>query len=754
MAPLKAYAMVAETGGKAPARRYLVLERGELRLHQNVRVQQAGKPPISLTSLAGSKCSRSADVLELKVASSESSEGPKTLMLHFESAALGAEWEEALVSAAAQAQVESESERKTFRHSTMEVALEFDLKAARRQRAASRETFSRADSMRSDDEKSLLQMLLDAAARGDEPEEIAELVQNLEGDADGVDATGRTALMMAAAHGHAEVVAQLLQCGASIDQKNFAGASATMIAAERGHAEVLRNLLEAGARINGGEVGGGETEMHLAVKKGHLSCVEELLSARRDRPTMIDLERRYHGMGALKLATISGHGKIAHRLMEAGAICDVHSAAALGIEHVIERAQARECDAQDMYGRTTLYLAAREGHEALVEGLLGKGASLTLLDVREGNALQAASDRGHAAVVSKLLGAAAASASAGAEGAEGGAAHQNEDGETALLHASKRGHVAVVKILLKDPSGASTINVCDGHGASPLLFAVAGGHVQSTLELLAAPGVNVDAADRFGCTALGVAAAAGNSSLVATLLAAGADPDKADNARETPLMAAALHGSVEATNAMLGHLNKAGKLDMDLDAANDDGETALMLAIGEHREQVAKALTKAGAKVDAVDVTGRSALMRAVAQAYEEPARRRSLGAAYGVAAAPKTKKAESPKGANTATQWLDESLKLIQLLADSGASLKLKDDEGADALSLAAGAPTVVKFLRGRLGTEGDKVGAADAKKANGGKNGKGAATKDGAGATVGSIDIEVENDKRPGGGGCCVLQ
>ena len=93
-----------------------------------------------------------------------------------------------------------------------------------------------------------------------------------------------------------------------------------------------------------------------------------------------------------------------------------------------------------------------------------------------------------------------------------------------------------------------------------------------------------------------------------------ANPNHADNAKETPLMAAAMHGFLQVSQsphphprprplalAFLGLTLRPPRLlqttiallavkKTDVDAASEDGETALMLAIGEHHQAIATAL--------------------------------------------------------------------------------------------------------------------------------------------------------------------
>lgn len=125
---------------------------------------------------------------------------------------------------------------------------------------------------------------------------------------------------------------------------------------------------------------------------------------------------------------------------------------------------------------------------------------------------------------------------------------QNEDGETALLLASKRGHNDVVRMLLSTAGASSVINKCDARGASPLLLSVAGGHADVMLALLSVPSRSVDAADRFGCTPLSVAASAGRAELVGPLLASGyapTDPPGSPPSILAPSLRASLPAAVQ-----------------------------------------------------------------------------------------------------------------------------------------------------------------------------------------------------------------
>uniref|UniRef100_A0A286XFV5 Uncharacterized protein n=1 Tax=Cavia porcellus TaxID=10141 RepID=A0A286XFV5_CAVPO len=55
--------------------------------------------------------------------------------------------------------------------------------------------------------------------------------------------TGQTALMLAISHGHKDIVAALLECGADVNMQDADGATALMCASEYGHLDTVRLLL-------------------------------------------------------------------------------------------------------------------------------------------------------------------------------------------------------------------------------------------------------------------------------------------------------------------------------------------------------------------------------------------------------------------------------------------------------------------------------------------------------------------------------
>ncbi|EFO61168.1 NEK, Kinase [Giardia lamblia P15] len=113
-----------------------------------------------------------------------------------------------------------------------------------------------------------------------------------------------TALMRAAARGHAEIVDVLLEKEGGM--RNRYGETALMKAAENGHANCTKLLLEKEGGMKGD---GGRTALMVAAGSGHLECVNLLLE--REDGIQTDL-----GETALMWAALNGHPDCVKLLLE------------------------------------------------------------------------------------------------------------------------------------------------------------------------------------------------------------------------------------------------------------------------------------------------------------------------------------------------------------------------------------------------------------------------------------------------------
>jgi ankyrin repeat protein len=151
--------------------------------------------------------------------------------------------------------------------------------------------------------------------------------------------------------------------------------------------------------------------------------------------------------------------------------------------------------------------------------------------------------------------------------------------------------IAVVIALNLSSDLGAPVEDCDTTDVA-LLRAAYAGDVASVDRLLSdAGGAGVDEVDDDQRTALYCAARGGSPAVVERLLAAGADPDRANAAGDTPLLWAAQQGDLPTAELLLDH-------GADVDHATDAGHTPLLRAVyGGHEDLVARLLA-AGADPD------------------------------------------------------------------------------------------------------------------------------------------------------------
>ncbi len=111
----------------------------------------------------------------------------------------------------------------------------------------------------------------------------------------------------------------------------------------------------------------------------------------------------------------------------------------------------------------------------------------------------------------------------------------------------------------------------------------------AALKSLLSQGVNINATDEDGETALMEAADGRNPEVVRVLIANGANVNAADEDGETALMIAADEGNTETVRLLI----QAGA---NVNARDEEGESALDKAIDERNHQVAELLRAAGAR--------------------------------------------------------------------------------------------------------------------------------------------------------------
>lgn len=174
-----------------------------------------------------------------------------------------------------------------------------------------------------------------------------------------------------------------------------------------------------------------------------------------------------------------------------------------------------------------------------------------------------------------------------------------------LIQAVKSRDTVAVRALLKQ---GINVNARQPDGATALHWAAHWNDAEAA-GLLIRAGADVNAANDYGVTPLSLACASGsgNAALVELLLRARANPNVAREG-ETPLMIAARTGSLDAVKLLLAH-------EADANVQEDTrGQTALMWAVSEQHADIVPVLLEHGANIHLRSKRGFTALLFAAQQ--------------------------------------------------------------------------------------------------------------------------------------------
>jgi uncharacterized protein len=382
---------------------------------------------------------------------------------------------------------------------------------------------------------------------------------------------GMTPLHWATYHDDLDIAQLLIRVGADVKAMNRYGVTPLSLACTNGNATLVEVLLKAGADPNA-TLPGGETPLMTASRTGNLATVKALIN----HAATVEAKDDRRGQTALMWAAAEGHATIVQALIDADADFKLRVPS----------------------GFSPLMFAVRGGHREAVRVLLEAGADVNDTIPAEGR-----------------------------RRAYGG--RLPPVGTTPLLLAVTNAHYELASMLLD--AGANPNLELTGYSVLHAITAVRkpgvgdndpppdGSGNMSSIELvkkLAAKGANLNARmtkkanlnntrlNEIGATPFMLAALTADAELLKTLAALGADTSLTNVENSTPLMAAAglatrSPGEDAGTESeVLEAVHVLLDLGADINAVDNNGETAMHSAAYKNLPQVVKFLAAHGAKID------------------------------------------------------------------------------------------------------------------------------------------------------------
>ena len=537
--------------------------------------------------------------------------------------------------------------------------------------------------------------------------DIAKALIDKGTDVKAKDKTTFTPLMYAASGGHTDIVKALIAKGADVNAEDDNGATALMLAARNGHTSTVEALMAEGANVDAEDTD-GDTALSLATDNGHTGIVNLLSEAEGETPTEqlftavaandvealkqaiaggADTEAKdSEGYTPLQFAVIAEKPEAIKALIQGGANPDtIWKYGFTALRLAVQYKKIESLKAMIEAGAVTpgpagiaLRIAAKSGPLEALESLLANDVVLEQIDSkssRGGNtALMIALDRqiSRKQSLRESIEFTRALITAGAD-----VNLKNNAGQTALLIAAKWGNEDVVIELLKadpqpelevkdTPRGTKALRqfVIKNKPKAVQALVNAGARFNDLQgDLYPSRPIDIARQRKFNeiitilQTALDAlyeklfyAVEANDVGAVTDALKKGADVNAKDDEGYTALLIAAEEGSTGIVRALL---EVPG---IDIGLKDTDGMTALMFAANEGHTDIVKALLDKEANANAVDNNQKTALMYAAGGGH----------------------------------------LAIVRALLDAGARIDNEDNKGETALSLATeqGHTAIIKLL------------------------------------------------------------
>ena len=369
----------------------------------------------------------------------------------------------------------------------------------------------------------------------------------------------------AARDGNLSKVTQMLEDGIDVNAHYENGNTALMWACVNEHTHVALALLEDDDIKVDLANDYGNTALHQASDKGMLAVVKKLIA----KDANVNKQNE-DGNTALIVACKYKQPDVALVLLESKDI---------------------KVDLKDEDGDTALHYASHQKMTEVVKKLIVKDADVNKQDKNGITALIWACYAKNTDIALALL-----------ESKNIEVDLVDNNGETALHPASRQGMLAVIEKLI---TKGTDVNKQNRNGYTALMHACDNEHTHVALALLNVDGIEVDLVNVVGETALHRASSKGMLSVVEKLIEKRADVNKQDKRGNTALIGACEHKN---TDVALALLERTG---IEVDLANNNGETALHQASEKGMLAVVKRLIEKDADVNKQNDYGNTALMKA-----------------------------------------------------------------------------------------------------------------------------------------------
>ncbi|CAC5376411.1 unnamed protein product [Mytilus coruscus] len=334
--------------------------------------------------------------------------------------------------------------------------------------------------------------------------------------------------------GYEDMIHLLLQMNYDVNEQDSFGRTALFVASAKGHIEVVKRLVENEKyeiETNRENVENEENKknnvninkcdnkkrssLHVACTERQTSVVKYLIQKGADIFAVDE-----DGYSPLHMACVSGNKDIVEHLLRI----------------YIEKGKETEIEKKDNLGKTPIILASSKGENQIVELLLQYKANISATDKRGFTALLAASINGFSRTAKVLI------------ENDANICHVDNDGRTALFIACKKGHKKIVKMLIE--INQTIINICDWHHKSPFYIACAEGRL-TIANMLCEGGADINLLDEDVKSPIYAACQRGHEKIVQFLLEKNAKIGTSDSHGNLPLHIACKGGYLNIVQLLL-----------------------------------------------------------------------------------------------------------------------------------------------------------------------------------------------------------